>query len=262
MRKENFEAHGGPETQARQLVPGRSWAAWARALGQLLPPLEVADLGCGEGYLTIEASRWATPRHRRRSLRDRAAPRAGARGAAAGARTSTWKRGELEQLPIRDDSVDVALLSQALHHADDPAAGARRSGAHPPSRRPRAGARSARARRSLGPRPARRPLARLQRRASWQRCSTDAGFDGRPGRGRRAARRRPVHGADCERHETGTGATPAQAAAKPRAAPPASNRTAALTEDTTHGYRSLPVFDTLRARWPRGSSSSTARWAR
>ena len=44
---------------ARQLVPGRSWAAWSRALGLLLPPLRVADLGCGEGYLTIEASRWA-----------------------------------------------------------------------------------------------------------------------------------------------------------------------------------------------------------
>src|SRR4051812_10867950 len=60
LRKENFEAHAGPDTQARQLVPGRSWAAWARALGRLLPPLKVADLGCGEGYLTLEASRWAT----------------------------------------------------------------------------------------------------------------------------------------------------------------------------------------------------------
>ena len=42
----------GPDTNERQLVPGRSWAAWARALGHLLPPLRVADLGCGEGYLT------------------------------------------------------------------------------------------------------------------------------------------------------------------------------------------------------------------
>ena len=24
-----------------------------------MPPLKVADLGCGEGYLTIEAARWA-----------------------------------------------------------------------------------------------------------------------------------------------------------------------------------------------------------
>ena len=40
-------------------MPGRSWAAWARALGHLLPPLDVADIGCGEGYLTLEMARWA-----------------------------------------------------------------------------------------------------------------------------------------------------------------------------------------------------------
>ena len=61
LRKENFDAHAGPDTRdARQLVPGRSWAAWSRALGLLLPPLTVADLGCGEGYLTVEAARWAS----------------------------------------------------------------------------------------------------------------------------------------------------------------------------------------------------------
>jgi ArsR family transcriptional regulator len=31
-----------------------------------------------------------------------------------------WKRGELDRLPMRDASVDVALLSQALHHAQNP----------------------------------------------------------------------------------------------------------------------------------------------
>ncbi len=31
-----------------------------------------------------------------------------------------WKRGELEKLPLKDASVDVALLSQALHHAASP----------------------------------------------------------------------------------------------------------------------------------------------
>src|SRR6185295_11023857 len=32
-----------------------------------------------------------------------------------------WKKGELEKLPIKDAVVDVAMLSQALHHAQNPA---------------------------------------------------------------------------------------------------------------------------------------------
>ena len=120
LRKENFDAHSGPDTKARQLVPGRSWAAWARALGLLLPPVVVADLGCGEGYLTIETSRWAS-----RVIAVDRSPDVlkRARDLAARRRVSNivWKRGTLEKLPIRDEAVDVALLSQALHHADDPA---------------------------------------------------------------------------------------------------------------------------------------------
>lgn len=121
VRKENFDTHGGADTRdARQLVPGRSWAAWSRALGMLLPPLRVADLGCGEGYLTIEAARWAASVvavDRSDTVLDRA------RSLATRRRVTNviWKRGELEKLPIKDQSVDVALLSQALHHAANPA---------------------------------------------------------------------------------------------------------------------------------------------
>jgi SAM-dependent methyltransferase len=32
-----------------------------------------------------------------------------------------WRKGELEKLPIGDAAVDVAMLSQALHHAHNPA---------------------------------------------------------------------------------------------------------------------------------------------
>ncbi len=120
LRNENFETHGAADTRdARQLVPGRSWAAWARALGLLLPAWRVADLGCGEGYLTVEAARFA--------LRVIAVDRSEvvlerARALAKRRRVSNvvWKRGELEELPIKDASVDVALLSQALHHAASP----------------------------------------------------------------------------------------------------------------------------------------------
>ena len=31
-----------------------------------------------------------------------------------------WRRGEIEKLPVNTGAVDVALLSQALHHARDP----------------------------------------------------------------------------------------------------------------------------------------------
>lgn len=120
LRKENFDAHGGPDTNERQLVPGRSWAAWSRALGHLLPPLRVADLGCGEGYLTIEASRWASrvvAVDRSRAVLQRARALALRRGVS----NVVWKRGEIEKLPLRDASVDVALFSQALHHAAHPA---------------------------------------------------------------------------------------------------------------------------------------------
>ena len=43
----------------RLLEPGQSFQLWARALGALLPPLRVADLGCGSGALTMEIARWA-----------------------------------------------------------------------------------------------------------------------------------------------------------------------------------------------------------
>jgi ArsR family transcriptional regulator len=119
VRRENFE-HLEPDARdGRQLVPGRSWAAWARALGLLLPPLDVADLGCGEGYLTVEAARWA-----RHVIAIDRAPGVLQRAKALAARKHlsniTWKRGEIERLPLEDASVDVALLSQALHHAADP----------------------------------------------------------------------------------------------------------------------------------------------
>jgi SAM-dependent methyltransferase/biotin operon repressor len=116
LRKENFEMHGSDRAQ---FVPGRSWAAWSRALGLLLPPVDVADLACGEGYLTVEIARWA----RHVSAVDRSPDvlkRAKALAERRGVKNISWKRGEIEKLPLDGESVDVALLSQALHHAGDP----------------------------------------------------------------------------------------------------------------------------------------------
>jgi ArsR family transcriptional regulator len=146
LRKENFDEHADG-AERRQIVPGRSWAAWSRALGHLLPPLEIADLGCGEGYLTIEAARFAKRvvavdrsdavlararalaaqrLSRRRSVAHSVnsvysvAKSSAAKSSASSVANIQWKRGELEKLPLKDASVDVAMLSQALHHAAHP----------------------------------------------------------------------------------------------------------------------------------------------
>jgi ArsR family transcriptional regulator len=151
VRKENFEDHGAA-ADARQIVPGRSWAAWARALGHLLPPLEIADLGCGDGYLAIEAARFAkrviavdrsaaalarakqlarrmnhfayavysVPGSRREPAKRRARERVREFEGRSPSTKIEWKRGELEKLPLKNACVDVALLSQALHHAASP----------------------------------------------------------------------------------------------------------------------------------------------
>ena len=120
LRRENFE-HVSPDTRdGRQLVPGRSWAAWSRALALLLPPLEVADLGCGEGYLPVETARWA----KHVTAVDRSSgvlTRAKALAERKKLSNITWKKGELEKVPIDTGTIDVALLSQALHHAATPA---------------------------------------------------------------------------------------------------------------------------------------------
>jgi ArsR family transcriptional regulator len=120
LRKESFAQHRAGD-ERRQLVPGRSWPAWSRALGFLLPPVDVADLGCGEGYLTIEAARWA----KRVTAVDRSKDvlaQAKALAARRKIRNISWKVGELEDVPIPGASMDVVLLSQALHHAEHPPA--------------------------------------------------------------------------------------------------------------------------------------------
>jgi ArsR family transcriptional regulator len=122
LRKENFDVHG---TDRAQFVPGRSWAAWSRALGLLLPPVEVVDIACGEGYLSVEAARWAKKVigiDRSREVLKRARALAERRGVS----NITWKRGEIERLPLGDGSADVcAALSGAASCAG---AGARNLG--------------------------------------------------------------------------------------------------------------------------------------
>lgn len=104
---------------ATEAEPGRSWAAWARALGHLLPPLDVADLGCGEGALALEIARWA-----RRVAAVDPDPARLERAKAVGSEQTgvSWTRADLDALPFEDASFDLALLSQVLHGIEAPRA--------------------------------------------------------------------------------------------------------------------------------------------
>jgi SAM-dependent methyltransferase len=114
-RREDFD----PSADPRQLVPGRSWAAWSRALGHLLPALDVADIGCGEGDLTLEMARWA--RHVTGIDRsDDVLERAKALSERRQLTNVTWRKGDLARVPLRDESIDLAVFSQSLRYATDP----------------------------------------------------------------------------------------------------------------------------------------------
>ncbi len=104
----------------RPFVPGRSWAAWARALTWLVPPgLRVLDLGCGDGALTCELARFAA--HVEGVDRSAALVRtARATARRRGARGVTFRAADLLDLPHDPGSFDLAVLSQTLH-ATEPA---------------------------------------------------------------------------------------------------------------------------------------------
>ena len=99
--------------------PGRSWQAFGQVLLRLLPPLVIADLGAGEGFLSELVARRA-----KKVIAVDNSVRMVEFGAAKARKNKIknleFRLGELENPPIEAESVDVALLSQALHHAARP----------------------------------------------------------------------------------------------------------------------------------------------
>ena len=98
---------------------GRSWEAIGHLALNLTPAITIADLGAGEGLVSQLLARRAkqiwcidnssrmvevgTELARKNSLDN-----------------LTYKLGDIEQVPLPDKSVDLAILSQALHHAQHP----------------------------------------------------------------------------------------------------------------------------------------------
>ena len=103
----------------RRYCPGRSWQALAHALITLLPPLTVADLGAGEGTLSQLLAKNA-----RKVIAIDNSPKMVEFGSQLakkhGFKNLEYRLGDIEDPPIANNSVDLAILSQALHHAIHP----------------------------------------------------------------------------------------------------------------------------------------------
>jgi ArsR family transcriptional regulator len=104
----------------RAYVPGRSWKALSEALIKLMEPCVIADLGAGEGTLSQLLAQRA-----KHVIAVDNSPRMVEFGAQLarehGVANLEFRLGDLEAPPITDSSVDLALFSQALHHAQKPA---------------------------------------------------------------------------------------------------------------------------------------------
>jgi ArsR family transcriptional regulator len=100
--------------------PGRSWQAFGHLLLRILPPLVVADLGSGEGLLSELLARRC-----KKVIAVDNSEKIVAFGAAKakknGLKNLEFRLGDLQDPPIRANSVDLVILSQALHHAEVPA---------------------------------------------------------------------------------------------------------------------------------------------
>jgi ArsR family transcriptional regulator len=103
----------------KHYCPGRSWEAIGHLALRLTPAIDIADLGAGEGLVSQLLA------HRARSVWciDNS-PRMVEVGAALaeknGLANLAYKLGDIERVPLADRSVDLAILSQALHHAQHP----------------------------------------------------------------------------------------------------------------------------------------------
>lgn len=101
--------------------PGRSWEAIGHLALRLVPPIVIADLGAGEGLISQLLARraqsvWCID----------SSPRMVEVGTELakknGLANLTYKLGDIERVPLPDGFVDLAILSQALHHANHPQA--------------------------------------------------------------------------------------------------------------------------------------------
>ena len=103
----------------KNYCPGRSWEALGHLALRLVPAITVADLGAGEGLVSQLLARraervWCIDNSPKMvEVGTELAKKNGLANLA-------YKLGDIEQVPLPDKSVDLAILSQALHHATHP----------------------------------------------------------------------------------------------------------------------------------------------
>src|SRR3954470_22048501 len=105
----------------KNYCPGRSWEAIGHLALRLTPAITIADLGAGEGLI----SQLLAQRAKQVWCIDNS-PRMVEVGTELAAKNNlanlAYKLGDIEKVPLPDKSVDLAILSQALHHAQHPQA--------------------------------------------------------------------------------------------------------------------------------------------
>jgi|TARA_B100001079_G_scaffold117758_1_gene101272 ArsR family transcriptional regulator len=120
----------------RLLEPGQSWFAWSCLLGILLGQngerksgfdsgtsvLDIIDLGCGDGTLTVEMAKFAAHVI---GVDNNPEILASARQRIdrLGLKNVSLIAENVSQLSLPDQSLDVVFFSQSLHHLDDPKRG-------------------------------------------------------------------------------------------------------------------------------------------
>lgn len=103
----------------RQYVPGRSWEGLAETLLTLMPPMIVADLGAGEGtfsQLLARRAKKVIAIDNSEKMVEYGMELARKHGVT----NLEYRFGDIEDIPIRSATVDLAFFSQALHHALHP----------------------------------------------------------------------------------------------------------------------------------------------
>lgn len=103
----------------KHYCPGRSWEAIGHFLLHLTPKIKIVDLGAGEGLLSQLLARRAE-----RVVCVDNSPKMIEFGSELAKKNGfanlSYQLGDIEAVPLADNTFDCALLSQALHHAQHP----------------------------------------------------------------------------------------------------------------------------------------------